>query len=103
MQTNSNKFVHFNIYNRKAPIFAAMKGKTYQEQKAAKRFSVLTGNGEVLGVWGNLKKLSEDMKEEDPEFLSYWTLVRKEENPVKFETGEGEEKKEYAIYTEKLR
>ncbi|MCE7925033.1 MAG: hypothetical protein DYG98_18425 [Haliscomenobacteraceae bacterium CHB4] len=78
-----------------------MKGKTYQEQKAEKRFSVLTGNGEVLGVWGNLKKLCEDMKEQDSEFLSYSTLShrRADENPIRFKTGQ----KEYAVYIERIR
>ena len=78
-----------------------MKGKTYQEQKAEKRFSVLTGNGEVLGIWGNLKKLCEDMKEQDGEFLSYSTLShrRADENPIRFKTGQ----KEYAVYIETIR
>ena len=78
-----------------------MKGKTYQEQKTEKRFSVLTGNGEVMGIWSNLKKLCEDMKELDGEFLSYSTLShrRAEENPIRFKTGQ----KEYAVNIERLR
>ena len=73
----------------------------YEERKAAKRYSVLTGNGEVIGVWGNLKKLCEDMKEQDGEFLSYSTIShrRADENPIRFKTGQ----KEYAVYIETIR
>ncbi len=36
----------------------------------------------VLGTFGNLKKITEFVEDED--FLSYWTLVRKEEYPIEF-------------------
>ncbi|MEO6037340.1 MAG: hypothetical protein ABIQ93_02935 [Saprospiraceae bacterium] len=64
-------------------------------------YSVLTGNGEVMGACGNLKKLCEDMKEQDTDFLSYSTLShrRADENPIRFTTGQ----KEYAVYIEKMR
>lgn len=82
-------------------IFAGMKSKPYQERKAEKRYSVLVANCQVIGVWGNLKKLSEDMQAEDPEFISYSSLSKRraEENPIKFTT----EKGEYAVHIETLR
>lgn len=75
--------------------------KPYHERRAEKRYSVLTGNGEVIGLWGNLKKLCEEMKGEDGEFLSYSALSkrRSEENPIRFSTSE----KEYAVWIEKLK
>lgn len=78
-----------------------MKGTSYQERKAEKRYSVLAANGEVVGIWGNLKKLCEDMKASDPEFQTYSSLSKRraDENPIKFETERGE----YAVYIEKIR
>lgn len=78
-----------------------MKERDYQKEKAEKRYSVLTGDGEVLGIWGNLKQLCEDMQEEDGEFASYSSLSKRraEENPMKFKTGQ----KEYAVWIEKIR
>ena len=97
----SKGFVKKVILANEPGYICNMKGKTYQEQKAEKRYSVLTGNGEVIGLWGNLKKLCADMKAQDAEFLSYSTLShrRAEENPIRFTTGQ----KEYAVYIEKLR
>ena len=62
---------------------------------------VVTCNCTVLGAWRNLKKLCEDMKEKDEEFLSYSSLSkrRNDENPMKFSTSAGE----YSVYIEKLR
>jgi len=36
---------------------------------------VLSYKGECIGAYGNLKKLCESV--DDPNFPSYWTLVRK--------------------------
>ena len=66
------------------------KPRTYSEQKEAKRYIILTLNCEVLGIWGNLKKLCTDIKENDLEFPSYWTLIRKVENPLKINTSKGD-------------
>jgi hypothetical protein len=63
--------------------------RTYSEQKEARRFIVLTLNCEILGIWGNLKKLCSEIKEKDSDFPSYWTLARKKENPIKFDTPKG--------------
>lgn len=78
-----------------------MKGNTYKERKAEKRYSVLTGDGKVIGVWGNLKQLCDDMKDVDGEFASYSSLSKKrsEENPMEFATSQ----KQYAVYIEKIR
>ena len=87
--------------HKKAGIFAPMKSKTYDERKEAKRYSVLTGNGEVIGLWGNLKKLCEEMKEQDGEFLGYSALSKRraDENPIRFKT----DMKDYAVWIEKIR
>lgn len=79
----------------------APKNKPYKERKAEKRYSVCLANGELVGLWGNLLKLCEDMKATDPEFLSYSSLSKRrlDENPVRFKTAQGE----YAVYIEKIR
>lgn len=61
---------------------------TYKERKKNLKNYVLLKDGVPLGTFGNLKKITEFMKDED--FPSYWTLVRKEENPILF--------KEFAIH-----
>ena len=61
---------------------------TYKEQQKNKKYFVLLKDGVPLGTFGNLKKITEFV--EDDDFPSYWTLVRKEDNPL--ECGE------YLIY-----
>lgn len=58
-------------------------------------------NCAVVGNFRNLKKLCEEMKETDADFLSYSSLSkrRSDENPIKFSTSKGE----YQVYIEKLR
>ena len=78
------------------------KKRTYQDNKKARRYAIVLLNCELLGLWGNLKKLCEEQKEIDSEFLSYSSLSKKrttDENPIKFTT----EKGDYQIYIEKLR
>ncbi|WP_397364341.1 hypothetical protein [Olleya sp. R77988] len=53
---------------------------TYKERKENQYNFVLLKNGIVLGTFGNLKKITEFVKDED--FPSYWTLVRKKEFPI---------------------
>jgi hypothetical protein len=53
---------------------------TYKEQQKNKMYYVLIKDGVPLGTFGNLKKISEFL--EDEIFPSYWTLVRKKENPI---------------------
>lgn len=48
---------------------------TYKEQQENRHNFVLMKNDEVIGTFGNLKKLCNFV--EDESFLSYWTLVRK--------------------------
>jgi hypothetical protein len=55
---------------------------TYKEQQQSKRNFVLLENDVPLGTFGNLKKITEFMNGKD--FPSYWTLVRKKENPIAF-------------------
>lgn len=79
-----------------------MESKTYEERKTEKRYSILLKDGRLIGLWGNLRKLCEDMKIEDVNFLGYSALSkrRKEGSPMEFKTSEGIE---YAIYIEKIR
>ena len=65
------------------------KARTYTEQKTAKRYVVITLNCEILGIWGNLKKLCDAMMLNDSEFPLYKKLIRKVENPIKFDTSKG--------------
>lgn len=95
------KFAIFFRVGMKSRYFYSMKGRDYKKEHAERRISVLNGDGELIGVWGNLKKLCEDMKEQDGEFLTYSTLShrRADENPIRFKTGQ----KEYAVYIETIR
>jgi len=61
---------------------------TYKEQQKNKMYYVLLKDGVPLGTFGNLKKITEFVKDDD--FPSYWTLVRKKENPLNHN--------EYSIY-----
>lgn len=53
---------------------------TYKERKAKLENYVLVKDGVPLGTFGNLKKVVEFM--DGKKFPSYWTLVRKSENPI---------------------
>lgn len=55
---------------------------TYKERKKKQHNFVLMKGDEVLGTFGNLKKITEFINDND--FPSYWTLIRKKENPIKF-------------------
>ncbi|GAB5474061.1 MAG: hypothetical protein Mars2KO_21600 [Maribacter sp.] len=55
---------------------------TYKERKKNLKNYVLLKDGVPLGTFGNLKKITEFMEGQD--FPSYWTLVRKGENPIEF-------------------
>jgi hypothetical protein len=74
--------------------------RDYKKEYENRKVTILNGDGEHIGVWGNLKSLCEDMKQEDSEFPSYWTLVRKEDNPIKFETKTGHK---YSVSIDKIR
>ncbi|AXP80917.1 hypothetical protein CJ739_1832 [Mariniflexile rhizosphaerae] len=56
---------------------------TYKERIKDKTNFVLIKNDVVLGTFGNLKKITDFV--EDENFPSYWTLVRKDEYPIEFE------------------
>lgn len=56
---------------------------TYKEQQEKKMSYVLLKNCEVIGTYGNLRKLVEHM--ENTDFPSYWTLVRKD-FPISFDS-----------------
>ncbi|CAL68052.1 hypothetical protein GFO_3108 [Christiangramia forsetii KT0803] len=49
---------------------------TYKEQQEGKKYLVLVKEGEVIGTFGNLKKLSDYVTDE--KFYKYNTLIRKE-------------------------
>ena len=53
---------------------------TYKEQIENKMSYVLLEDCDVLGTFGNLKKVCEFMDGKD--FPSYWTLVRKKDYPL---------------------
>ncbi|WP_299099544.1 hypothetical protein [uncultured Winogradskyella sp.] len=53
---------------------------TYKEQQENKMSYVLLKDCEVLGTFGNLKKVCDFMEDED--FPSYWTLIRKKNFPI---------------------
>ena len=55
---------------------------TYKERIKDKTNFVLIKNDVVLGTFGNLRKITEFI--EDDNFPSYWTLVRKNEYPIEF-------------------
>ena len=53
---------------------------TYKQRQENKQSYVLIKDGVPLGTFGNLKKVVEFMDGKD--FPSYWTLIRKNENPL---------------------
>ena len=53
---------------------------SYKERKENQQNYVLLKDCEVLGTFGNLKKICDHMENEN--FPSYWTLVRKKEYPL---------------------
>jgi hypothetical protein len=77
------------------------KKRNYDSMKDARRYIAVNLNCQLLGVWGNLKKLCEEMKEKDGAFLSYSSLSKRrdKENPMEFETAQGK----YSVYIEKLK
>lgn len=54
---------------------------TYKEQQKNKMYYVLLKDGVPLGTFGNLKKITEFVKDDD--FPSYWTLIRDKDFPKK--------------------
>lgn len=56
---------------------------TYKERMKDKMNFVLIKNDIVLGTFGNLRKITEFI--ENDNFPSYWTLVRKDDYPIYFE------------------
>lgn len=61
---------------------------SYKEQQEKRYTFVLIKNGDVIGTFGNLRKITKYFAEE--KFPSYWTLIRKKENPI--------ELKDYKIF-----
>lgn len=61
---------------------------TYKEQRANLEYYVLLKDCEVLGTFGNLKKVCDYLSDKD--FYSYNTLVRKKKFPVVY--------KEYKLF-----
>lgn len=59
-----------------------MKSLTYKERKNVKTYISVTKNGVCIGIFGSLKTAIEAIKDKEEEFYSYWTLIRKEQNPL---------------------
>lgn len=55
---------------------------TYKEQQKDRTNFVLLENGNVLGTFGNLKKVCDFLSDKD--FYSYNTIIRKKDFPVIF-------------------
>lgn len=53
---------------------------TYKEQRDSRQYYVLIKDCEVLGTFGNLKKICEFMAGQD--FYSYNTIIRKKDFPI---------------------
>ncbi len=53
---------------------------TYKEQQKDRTNFVLLEDGNVLGTFGNLKKVCDYLQNKD--FYSYNTIIRKKEYPV---------------------
>lgn len=54
----------------------------YKDRMEKLEIFVLQYDNEVIGTFGNLKKVCDYMEDED--FPSYWTLVRKKEYPITY-------------------
>lgn len=58
---------------------------SYKEQQENKHNFVLMKENEVIGTFGNLRKLCNYVTDES--FLSYWTLVRKKDSEYPLKSG----------------
>lgn len=57
---------------------------TYKEQLKKKKYYTINKENLTLGVFSNLRKLCEEMKEKDSSFPSYWTIVKLDKSePIK--------------------
>jgi hypothetical protein len=57
---------------------------TYKEQLKKKKYFVINNENLTIGVFTNLRKLCEEMKEKDNSFPSYWTVVKLDKTePIK--------------------
>lgn len=61
---------------------------TYKEQQENRKSYVLLKDCDVLGTFGNLKKVCDFMQKKD--FYSYNTIIRKKEFPIIY--------KEYKVF-----
>ena len=59
---------------------------TYKEQQENKHNFVLMKDNNIIGTFGNLRKLCNFIVDES--FPSYWTLVRKSEEDYPLNTGD---------------
>ena len=55
---------------------------TYKERQENLQMYVLQEGCEVLGTFGNLKKVCDYLEEQNKDFYSYNTAVRKKEYPI---------------------
>lgn len=49
---------------------------TYKEQLKRKKYYTINKDNLTIGVFSNLRKLCEYLKEKDSTFPSYWTIVK---------------------------
>jgi len=54
---------------------------TYKKRMESLHHLVLSRDGQVIGTFGNLKKIVDFV--DDPDFLSYWTLIKRK-YPIEF-------------------
>ncbi|MEM7106442.1 MAG: hypothetical protein AAF502_25165 [Bacteroidota bacterium] len=74
--------------------------RDYKKEYSNRKVYVLLHECKVVGAWGNMRKLCEDMKKVNPGFPSYWTLIKlPKESPIVFKAKTGEE---YEINIEKV-
>lgn len=58
---------------------------TYKEQIENKYSFVLVDNGKILATFGNLRKVTNYMKDKRIEdFPSYWTIIRRKGFPIDY-------------------
>jgi hypothetical protein len=78
-----------------------MEKRNWRKEAENRRISVVINGTELVGVWGNLKKLCEEMKVRDADFLAYPTLARRRltENPMRFSTSAGS----YSVWVVNIR
>ena len=61
-----------------------MASKTYREKRDSQKVWVLLENGNLVGVFSNLKKMFDFAILVDKDFPAYWTLARNKNQKMKY-------------------